>query len=96
MGQSSLPGRKKARRWAGLWLRGFLEIAFMVCKLYALQYLQAPYVVGIHRLSLVLSIIGGRLFFGETDTLRRLIAAAIILGGVSLISLVESLERYSP
>src|SRR5437879_4492369 len=48
-----------------LWVRGFLEVGFMVCKLYAIRELQAPYVVGMQRLSLVFSIIGGRLFFGE-------------------------------
>jgi len=70
---------------AGLWLRGFLEIAFMVGKLYALQFLQPAYVTGILRLSLVFSIIGGRVFFGETDTVRRLLAAALIIGGVLVI-----------
>jgi drug/metabolite transporter (DMT)-like permease len=57
----------------------------MVGKLYALQFLQPAYVTGILRLSLVFSIIGGRVFFGETDTLRRLLAAALIIGGVLVI-----------
>jgi uncharacterized membrane protein len=47
----------------GLWIRGLLEVAFMVSKLTALQYLQAPYVAGLQRLSVVLSILGGRVFF---------------------------------
>src|SRR5262249_12314538 len=38
-----LPAEMRAER-AGLWLRGLLEVGFMVSKLYALQYLQAPYV----------------------------------------------------
>jgi drug/metabolite transporter (DMT)-like permease len=71
---------------AGLWVRGFLEVSFMVSKLSALQFLQAPYVVGIQRLSLVLSILGGRVFFKEPDFGRRLTAAALILGGVFLIA----------
>jgi drug/metabolite transporter (DMT)-like permease len=71
---------------AGLWLRGLLEIAFMVCKLYALQFLQAPYVVGIQRLSLLLSIIAGRVFFQEPDFARRLAAGVLILAGVALIA----------
>jgi drug/metabolite transporter (DMT)-like permease len=73
----------------GLWLRGLLEIAFMVSKLYALQYLQAPYVAGIQRLSLVLSIVGGRVFFKEQDFGRRLAAGVLILGGVFLIAWLE-------
>jgi drug/metabolite transporter (DMT)-like permease len=71
---------------AGLLLRGLLEVAFMVAKLYALQFLQAPYVVGIQRLSLLLSILGGRLFFREPDFGRRLAAGVLILAGVFLIA----------
>jgi len=66
-----------------------LEIAFMVCKLHALQYLQAPYVVSIQRLSLIFSIIGGRLFFQEADFGRRLASGVLILGGVIVIALLE-------
>jgi drug/metabolite transporter (DMT)-like permease len=72
-----------------LWVRGFLEIAFMVSKLYALQYLQAPYVVGVQRLSLVLSILGGRVFFQEQDFGRRLAAGLLILGGTALIAWLQ-------
>jgi drug/metabolite transporter (DMT)-like permease len=72
---------------AEFWLRGFLEVSFMVSKLYALQFLQAPYVVGLQRLSLLLSIIGGRVFFKEQDFGRRLFAGVLILAGVVLIML---------
>jgi uncharacterized membrane protein len=72
-----------------LLIRGLMEVAFMVSKLTALQYLQAPYVVGIHRLSLLLSIIGGRVFFQEGDFGRRLVAGALILGGVFLIAWLQ-------
>ncbi|HEV3204590.1 MAG TPA: DMT family transporter, partial [Gemmataceae bacterium] len=73
----------------GLFVRGFMEIAFMVCKLYALQYLQAPYVVALQRFSLILSIIGGRVFFKETDFARRLASGVVILLGVVLIAWIE-------
>jgi drug/metabolite transporter (DMT)-like permease len=81
------PGRlaSLSRHRGGLWLRGFLEVAFMSAKLYALQFLQAPYVVSIQRLSLLLSILGGRLFFREEDFPRRLAAGLIILAGVLAI-----------
>ncbi|MFN4259175.1 MAG: EamA family transporter [Gemmataceae bacterium] len=72
-----------------LLVRGVLEVAFMVSKLTALQYLQAPYVVGIHRLSLLLSIIGGRVFFHEQDFGRRLAAGVLILGGVFWIAWLQ-------
>jgi len=75
--------------WKGLWIRGFLEAAFMVCKLTALQYWQAPYVAGFQRFSLVLSIIGGRVFFKEAGFGRRLAAGILILGGILLIACLE-------
>jgi drug/metabolite transporter (DMT)-like permease len=79
-------GRGELRAYAGEFaLRGFLEIAFMVAKLYALTVLQAPYVVGIQRLTLVFSIVAGRVLFREPDFGRRLAAGVIILGGVLLI-----------
>jgi drug/metabolite transporter (DMT)-like permease len=68
-------------------LRGLLEILFMVGKLAAMQFLQAPYVVGIQRFSLVLAIIGGKVLFNEPDFPRRLAAGLLILAGVVLIIL---------
>src|SRR5581483_1094824 len=62
-----------------LWMRGFLEIAFMVTKLYALQFLPPAYVAGMQRISLVLSILSGRLIFKEPDFGRRLAAGILIL-----------------
>jgi drug/metabolite transporter (DMT)-like permease len=75
--------------WRGLWLRGFLETTFMVCKLSALVTLQAPYVAGMMRFSLVLSIIGGRVFFKEPDFPRRLAAGFLILGGIIVIIVLK-------
>ncbi len=80
-------GLRSNRR--GLWLRGFLEATFMVCKLSALVYLQAPYVAGMLRFSLVLSIIGGRVFFKEPDFPRRLAAGVLILGGIFLLAWID-------
>jgi drug/metabolite transporter (DMT)-like permease len=82
-----LEGLRSQRK--SLLIRGFMEVAFMVSKLTALVYLQAPYVVGIHRLSLLLSIIGGRVFFKEQDFGRRLAAGVLILGGVILIAWLQ-------
>ena len=73
----------------GLLIRGALEIAFMVSKLYALKFLQAPDVVAVQRFSLVLSIIGGRMFFKEPDFKRRLAAGLLILGGVFVVAWIQ-------
>jgi drug/metabolite transporter (DMT)-like permease len=84
------PGRWQALHIhrGGLLVRGGLEIAFMVCKLYALQFLHPPDVVAVQRLSIVLSIIGGRMFFKEPDFGRRLVAGLLIVGGVVVIAWV--------
>jgi uncharacterized membrane protein len=69
----------------GFLLRGLLETAFMVCKLSALQLFAAPTVTSIQRLSLLLSIVGGRVFFKEEDFRGRWVADLLIVTGVVLI-----------
>ncbi len=71
------------------WLRGFFEIAYMVSKLFALQYLSAPQVVAIGKLTLLLSIVGGRVFFKEEQFTRRMAAGLLILAGVLVIVLEQ-------
>ncbi len=76
----------------GLWTRGFLEVIFMAAKLYAIRVLPGPYVVGIMRLSVIFSIIGGWLFFKEEDFRRRLAAGMLIVVGVVLIAWLQARE----
>ena len=66
-------------------LRGLFEILFMVLKLYALQWMAAPYVVGIQRVSLLFSIITGRLVFAEQHFLQRLLGGVLVCGGILMI-----------
>jgi drug/metabolite transporter (DMT)-like permease len=70
-----------------LFLRGALETAFMTTKLWALQFLQAPYVAALQRVSLLLSIAGGHLMFREKDFARRIAAGALITAGAMLVLL---------
>jgi drug/metabolite transporter (DMT)-like permease len=72
--------------WAGFLIRGMLETAFMVCKLFALQTMHAPALAGIQRLALLLSIVGGRVFFKEGDFLRRMAAGFLIVIGVIVVA----------
>lgn len=65
--------------------RGGLEFLFMLAKLTALQYLQAPYVVALLRSSVLFSVFGGRMFFEEENFRRRLLAAALILAGLGCV-----------
>lgn len=69
----------------GFLVRGLLETSFMVCKLFALQSMHAPALAGIQRLSLLLTIIGGRVFFKEADFKRRLAAGCLIVAGAAVI-----------
>jgi drug/metabolite transporter (DMT)-like permease len=68
-----------------LLVRGFLEVAFMSCKLFAMREMHPAYVVSIMRLSLILSIVAGRVFFKEGGFARRLAAGTLILFGAVLI-----------
>ncbi|HMO17014.1 MAG TPA: EamA family transporter [Oligoflexia bacterium] len=66
-------------------LRGLLEALFMCTKLYAMQFMEPQYVVGIGKIGLVLSIIGGSVFYKETGTGRRLIISTLIVAGSAMI-----------
>lgn len=88
LGRTDRLGAMRANQ-AGLLARGLLEVAFMVCKLYALRYLPPAEVAAILRLSLVLSVLGGWVFFRETDIIRKLLACLLILAGVVLIAWME-------
>jgi uncharacterized membrane protein len=70
-------------------LRGFFETIFMICKLAALQCLQAPYVVAIMRGSIIISIISGRTIFKESNFIQRLLGGVIILIGITTIVLTK-------
>jgi uncharacterized membrane protein len=67
-------------------LRGLFEVLFMTTKLIAMQFMEPQYVVGIGKLGLVMSILGGGYFYKEKGTLRRmLISGIIVLGSVMII-----------
>lgn len=87
---------RKSAHPAQLWtyrgpfmIRGFFEVSFMVSKLAALQYMQAPYVAAVAGVSLIFSILGGRIIFGEKQVFRRLFAGALILCGALIIGWTE-------
>jgi len=67
--------------------RAFFEVTFMVTKLAALKYIQAPYVSGIMRSTLIFSIIGGKVIFKEENFKKKLIGGALIVLGSALIIL---------
>ena len=71
--------------WRAFTLRGAFELGHMVLKLWALQYLQAPYVVGLMKASLLFSILGGKVIFRDEDFLQRFLAGTCITLGIIFI-----------
>lgn len=82
------PGQAQLKQYfSAFTLRGLFEVLYMVAKLYALQTMQAPYVAALLRVSLLFSIIGGRIMFDEKDFFKRLCAGVLILMGVCTVFL---------
>ncbi len=73
---------------SSFFVRGAFEALFMVSKLFALTMLPAHVVVGGTRVSLIVSVVAGRIWFGERNTFRRLIAALCVYAGL-LVLVVE-------
>jgi drug/metabolite transporter (DMT)-like permease len=67
-------------------LRALMEVGFMVGKLFALQYLAAPYVAGLLKGSLLFSMLAGKFVFHEDVGLRKSMGGLVIfIGAVSII-----------
>jgi drug/metabolite transporter (DMT)-like permease len=71
-------------------LRGFLEIAFMVPKLYAARLLQPSYLAATQRLTLLLTIVAGKVLFREADFGRRFAAGCLIALGVIVLACAQA------
>ena len=68
-------------------IRGFFEVVFMVSKLYALQFLTAAEVSAFIRLSLLFSVIGGKVMFKEMNFVRKFFGAVLTILGVVIVLL---------
>jgi drug/metabolite transporter (DMT)-like permease len=68
-------------------LRGFFETVFMVAKMIALVGLSAHVVVGLTRMSMLLTVIVGGVMFKEGDRVRRIVGSSIMYGGLLLLVL---------
>jgi drug/metabolite transporter (DMT)-like permease len=68
-------------------VRGAWETLFMVSKLFAMTMLEAHVVLGISRISLILTVLAGKAMFGERDTGRRLLAAGCMYAGLLVLFL---------
>ncbi len=68
-----------------LWGRGFFETVFMLCKLSALSFLAPQYVSALKKVSLFISVIGGKVAFNEQNTKKRFFGALLIFTGIICI-----------
>ena len=63
-------------------LRGFFETVFMVAKMVALTTLPAHVVVGIMRISMIMTVVVGGVWFHEKDRARRIVGTLIMYAGL--------------
>lgn len=63
-------------------LRGFFETVFMVAKMVALTTLPAHVVVGIMRISMILTVVVGGAWFHEKDRVRRVVGTLLMYVGL--------------
>jgi drug/metabolite transporter (DMT)-like permease len=68
------------------WFIGLFYASMLACQYYAYSLTQASYVISVKRLSLILSIIYGGLFFKEGNLKERLLGGTVMLTGVVLIT----------
>lgn len=66
-------------------LRGIFEVGFMTLKLFALTVLPGAYLTGLMRLSVLGSILGGRVLLQEQATKERLLWGSLVCAGSILI-----------
>lgn len=66
-------------------LRGLFETVFMVAKMVALTTLPAHVVVGIMRMSMILTVVVGGAWFHEKDRARRIIGTLVMYVGLILL-----------
>jgi drug/metabolite transporter (DMT)-like permease len=68
-------------------LAGLLFFLHALLHGFAVSMTQAAYMISVKRLSILFSIVYGRVFFQERRTLLRLVGASFMLGGATLIAL---------
>ena len=68
------------------WLIGFFYASMLACQYSAYALTQASYVISVKRLSLIISIIYGGIFFKEINIRERLLGGVVMLIGVLLIA----------
>jgi drug/metabolite transporter (DMT)-like permease len=75
--------------WQTIVVAATLNLTSYLLVLFAFRLSKAGYVVAAREVSIVLSVLIGRLWLGETGTARRLAGAILVLAGVACIALAR-------
>jgi drug/metabolite transporter (DMT)-like permease len=79
--------------WLAIVLAAAMSLTAYLLVLFAFRLSQAGYVVAAREVSIVLSVVIGRLWFGERRLGPRLAGAALVLAGVACLALPRSSLR---
>ena len=87
LSQSPANLKQISRKFGSLFLNGILQGLIFICSLKAFELTLVANVVATKRISILLSVLLGHWFFREPGLTQRLAAAAIMLSGVSIVTL---------
>jgi drug/metabolite transporter (DMT)-like permease len=86
------PGRFR-REWRANWrailVASAMTLTAYLLVLFAFRLSKAGYVVAAREISIVVSVVVGRLWFGERNLAARLAGAAVVLAGVACLALAR-------
>lgn len=75
--------------WWAILLTSVMTLTAYLLVLFAFRMSKASYVVAAREVSIVVSVVIGRLWFGERDFAGRLVGAGLVLAGVVAIALAR-------
>lgn len=73
-------------RWTAAFLVGAAGAGEILCHVYGMSLAPAAYLIGVKRLSILISVILGGVFLQERPLLPRLLAAGLMVTGVALLA----------
>jgi len=81
--------REWAANWPAILLASAMTLTAYLLVLFAFRLSKAGYVVAAREVSIVISVVIGRLWFGERRLAARLAGAALVLAGVVCLALAR-------
>jgi len=89
VGRTARLRREWASNWRAILAASVMTLTAYLLVLFAFRLSKAGYVVAAREVSIVLSVVIGRLWFGERRLAARLAGAALVLSGVICIALTR-------